>query len=349
MPYTVAIEARSAPEPLGAAMSADAPASDGPLLRVRHLTKGFAVRRGVWRRVAGVVRAVEDVSLDVGAGQCVGLVGESGCGKTTFGRSILRLIEPDSGSVAFDGADVLALRPARLRQFRRHAQIIFQSPYGSLNPRLTVGQAVGEGLRLHRGGAGGPPVRERLRELLGTVGLPAGAERRYPHELSGGQRQRVGIARALSVQPRFVVCDEPVSALDVSVRAQIINLLGQLQRRFGLAYLFISHDLAVVRHLCDSVAVMYLGRLVERAPADELFAAPAHPYTRALLSAIPVPDPRRRVRRLVLHGDVPSSLDPPPGCPFHPRCPAADRVCRERMPGLLERASRHWAACHHPC
>ncbi len=329
----------------------DTPSSNinaSPLLRVRGLTKRFPVRRGVLRRVTGAVQAVESVDLDVRAGQCLGLVGESGCGKTTLGRAVLRLIEPDAGSVHFDGTDVMGLTPGALRGFRRHAQVIFQNPYGSLNPRLTAGQTVAEGVRLHRTDRSGPPVREQVRELLQTVGLAPGAEQRYPHELSGGQRQRVGIARALSVRPRFIVCDEPVSALDVSVRAQIINLLRRLQGQFHLSYLFISHDLSVVRHLCDTVAVMYLGRIVEHAPADPLFAAPRHHYTHALLSAIPVPDPRVRTRRLVLEGDVPSPINPPPGCPFHPRCPAADAACREQMPPLVEHAPQHLAACHHP-
>jgi len=312
-----------------------------PLLSVRGLRKGFVVRRGV-------LRAVDGVDLDVRRGECAGLVGESGCGKTTLGRAILRLVEPDAGSVVFDGADVLALDPAELRAFRRRAQIVFQDPLGSLNPRMTAGQAVAEGIALHGLRRGRAAVRERVRELLALVGLPPGAEGSYPHELSGGQRQRVGIARALSVEPSFIVCDEPVSALDVSVRAQIVNLLADLQRRLGLSYLFIAHDLALVRHLCDSVAVMYLGRVVERAEADALFAAPAHPYTVALLSAVPVPDPEVRPRRLVLEGDVPSPLDPPPGCAFHPRCPVAEAACRRRRPELAEVAPGHWTACRRP-
>jgi len=335
-------------------------ATQRPLLRVCGLCKEFqrpspatGTRRGPWRRGGAVLRAVDGVDLEVRRGECVGLVGESGCGKTTLGRALLRLIEPDAGSVEFDGADLMALAPAELRAFRRHAQIIFQDPLGSLNPRLTAGQAIAEGIRLHRLRSGRTAVRERVRELLHLVGLPPGAEGRYPHEFSGGQRQRVGIARALSVEPSFIVCDEPVSALDVSVRAQIVNLLRDLQRQLGLAYLFIAHDLAVVRHLCDAVAVMYLGRIVEQAAADELFASPAHPYTIALLSAIPVPDPTVRGRRLVLQGDVPSPISPPPGCAFHPRCPVAEGVCRIERPELRQvRAPRagepsgHLAACH---
>ncbi len=316
------------------------------LLQVRGLRKEFVVRRGAWRTARGSVRALDGVDLDVRRGECVGLVGESGCGKTTLGRAVLRLIEPDGGSVVFDGIDVLALRGAELRAFRRRAQIIFQDPLGSLNPRMTAGQAVAEGITLHGLRSGREAIRGRVRELLDLVGLPPGSERRYPHEFSGGQRQRVGIARALSVEPCFIVCDEPVSALDVSVRAQIVNLLRDLQRELGLAYLFIAHDLAVVRHLCDSVAVMYLGRIVERAEADALFATPSHPYTVALLSAIPVPDPAVRGKRLVLEGDVPSPLEPPPGCPFHPRCPLAEGVCREERPELREVAPGHLSACH---
>jgi len=317
-----------------------------PLLHVRGLRKAFTVRRGAWRRVQGLVRAVDGVDIDVRQGECVGLVGESGCGKTTFGRALLRLVEPDAGSIEFGGTDVIGLAPRALRGFRRHAQIIFQDPLSSLNPRLTAGQAVAEGIRLHGLRDGSREVRRRVRELLALVGLSPESEGRYPHEFSGGQRQRIGIARALSVEPSFVVCDEPVSALDVSVRAQIINLLRDLQRQLGLAYLFIAHDLAVVRHLCDTVAVMYLGKIVERAPADVLFAAPAHPYTVALLSAVPVPNPRVRVQRLVLEGDVPSSMGPPAGCSFHPRCPLADAVCRAEEPSLLA-AAGHAAACHH--
>jgi len=306
----------------------------------------FPVRRGPWRRQAGLVRAVDGVDLDVHRGECVGLVGESGCGKTTLGRTILRLLDPEGGSINFAGTDVLSLPRRELRAFRRRAQIIFQNPDSALNPRMTAGQAIAEGIRLHGLRRGRRAARQRVRELLAEVGLPPDAESRYPHEFSGGQRQRVGIARALSVEPSFLVCDEPVSALDVSVRAQIINLLRDLQRRLGLAYLFIAHDLGVVRHLCDTVAVMYLGKIVERASADALFAAPAHPYTVALLSAIPVPDPRVRVRRLVLEGDVPSPISPPSGCSFHPRCPLAEAGCRAEEPGLVEPDPGHQVACH---
>jgi peptide/nickel transport system ATP-binding protein len=304
------------------------------------------VRRGVLGRHAATVRAVDGVSFDIDAGETLALVGESGCGKTTTGRAILRLTEPTAGSVRFDGIDLLALEPEPLRRTRRHLQIIFQDPYASLNPRMTVGAAIREGLLIHRL-ADGAAADARVRQLLEEVGLPATSASLYPHEFSGGQRQRIGIARALAVGPRFIVCDEPVSALDVSVQAQVINLLQDLQRDRGLAYLFIAHDLAVVRHFADRIAVMYLGRLVETAPAEALYREPLMPYTQALLSAAPVPDPTAKRERIVLTGEVPSPLEPPRGCVFHPRCPhpAKDAACATLVPPLEEKAPGHWVAC----
>ena len=317
-----------------------------PLLSVRDLQKHFPIRKGIFGRRAGVVKAVDGVSLDVAAGETLGVVGESGCGKTTFGRSILRLIEPTSGEVIFDGTDVRALAAEPLRKLRRQMQIIFQDPFSSLNPRMTVGAIVREGLTIHRL-AEGAAADARVRRLLEEVGLRPDYASRYPHEFSGGQRQRVGIARALSVEPRFIVCDEPVSALDVSVQAQVVNLLQDLQRDRGLTYLFIAHDLSVVEHIADRVAVMYLGRVVELASADDLYREPLMPYTQALLSAAPVPDPSTRRQRIVLSGDVPSPANPPPGCVFHPRChhPARDAACTRIVPPLEEKAPGHWAAC----
>ena len=330
-----------------AAERATAPAAAGePLLSVRNLTKHFPVRSGILRRLTGAVRAVDGVSFDVGRGETLAVVGESGCGKTTTGRSILRLIEPTGGSVHFDGVDVLSLDRSRLRALRRQMQIIFQDPFSSLNPRMTIGAIVREGLTIHRL-AEGAAADARVRQLLQEVGLRPEYASRYPHEFSGGQRQRVGIARALSVEPKFIVCDEPVSALDVSVQAQVINLLQDLQRDRGLTYLFIAHDLSVVEHMADRVAVMYLGRIVELAPAADLYREPLMPYTQALLSAVPVPDPTMKRQRIVLTGDVPSPANPPSGCVFHPRChhPRRDAACTRIVPPLEEKAPGHWAAC----
>ena len=314
-----------------------------PLLQVRGLSKSFEVSGGLGRRAR--LQAVAEVDLELAAGETLGLVGESGCGKSTLARLILRLIEPDAGEIRFEGRDVRALSRAELRTLRRRMQIVFQDPFASLNPRMTVGEIVGEGLLVHRL-ASGAELEKRVAELLDTVGLSPDQAARYPHEFSGGQRQRIGIARALALEPRLVVADEPVSSLDVSIQAQILNLLLELQQRFGLAYLFISHDLRVVRHLSRRVAVMYLGRVVENAPAERLYEHPQHPYTQALLSAVPVPEPGAGRRRIVLSGDVPSPLDPPSGCPFHPRCPKAIERCSVERPRLREVAPSHFSACH---
>ena len=321
-------------------------ASNEPLLSVSKLTKHFAVGSGVFRRSQNPVRAVDGVSFDVRSGETLGLVGESGCGKSTTGRVILRLLEPTSGSVRFAGEDVFALDAGSLRRLRRKMQIIFQDPFSSLNPRMTIGAIVREGLTIHRI-AEGTAADARVRELLDEVGLRPEYASRYPHEFSGGQRQRVGIARALSVEPSFIVCDEPVSALDVSVQAQVVNLLQDLQRDRGLSYLFIAHDLSVVEHIADRVAVMYLGKIVELASAEDLYREPMMPYTQALLSAVPVPDPEVKKSRIVLTGDVPSPANPPPGCVFHPRCthPQKDAACSAIVPPLEEKAPGHWAAC----
>jgi oligopeptide/dipeptide ABC transporter ATP-binding protein len=320
-----------------------------PLVQVEQLVKHYPGARA-WLGLGkprGVVRAVDGVSFSIPAGKTLGLVGESGSGKTTVARTLLRLTEPTGGSFRLGGEEVFALAPAPLRALRRRIQIVFQDPYGSLNPRMTVRQTLREPLQIHRL-ATGKERDVRVGALLDEVGLDAELADRYPHELSGGQRQRVGIARALSVEPTFLVCDEPVSALDVSVQAQVLNLLTDLQRQRGLTYLFIAHDLAVVKHVADDVAVMYLGRIVERAAASTIYDLPRHPYTRSLLSAVPVPDPKAQKQRIVLEGDVPSPANPPPGCPFHPRCPHPKKSgrCRTEVPALREVTPGQLVACH---
>jgi peptide/nickel transport system ATP-binding protein len=314
------------------------------LVEVDDLVKYFPVRAGLLQRVVNHLKAVDGVSFVVKKGETLGLVGESGCGKTTVGRSMLRLIEPTSGVIKFDGKDVLSLKSRELKAVRRDMQIIFQDPYASLDPRVPIGESVIEGLHIHNIGT----PRERvdiMRETLRKVGLEDYHARRYPHEFSGGQRQRIGIARALALRPRFIICDEPVSALDVSIQSQVLNILKDLQVEFGLTYLFIAHNLSVVEHVSDRVAVMYLGKIVELTTREELFRNPLHPYTQALMSAIPVPNPRLRRQRIILKGDVPSPLNPPQGCRFHPRCPVAIEKCSHEIPPLLEVSPEHWVAC----
>ncbi|NPV45206.1 MAG: dipeptide ABC transporter ATP-binding protein [Firmicutes bacterium] len=315
------------------------------LLEVKNLKKYFPIKKGIFSKTVAHVKAVDGVDFYVKNGETLGLVGESGCGKSTTGRVILRLLEATEGTVIFQGKDIMTLGKEELQEMRRNMQIIFQDPYASLNPRMTVGDIIGEALDIHRV-AKGRKREEKILELLNEVGLRPQHIRRYPHEFSGGQRQRIGIARALALYPRFIVCDEPVSALDVSIQAQIINLMEELQEKFGLTYLFIAHDLSVVKHISDRVAVMYLGKIVELADKDELYESPLHPYTRALLSAIPIPDPELKRQRILLEGDVPSPVDPPRGCRFHTRCREVQDICREQDPEFKDVGDGHFVACH---
>jgi oligopeptide/dipeptide ABC transporter ATP-binding protein len=318
---------------------------DTPVLEVRKLVKRFPVRRGLFRRTVAQVHAVDDVSFDIGQGETLSLVGESGSGKTTTGRCVLRLVEPTSGEIRFEGQDVLSLDQRSLRKLRRKTQVIFQDPYSSLNPRMRVRSIVAEPLVIHRVGTRQERA-ERTAELLTMVGLDPQVGSRYPHEFSGGQRQRIGIARALALNPRFIVADEPVSSLDVSIQAQILNLLVDLQEKLNLSYLFIAHDLRIVEHISDRVAVMYLGKLVELAPTAELYRIPQHPYTKALLASVPEPDPQKAKTVPLVQGDPPTPLNPPSGCRFHPRCPVAVERCRSEEPPLVDTGGGHLTACH---
>lgn len=317
------------------------------LLKVEGLVKHFPILAGVFQRQVGVVHAVDGITFDVRKGETFGLVGESGCGKSTAGRTILQLYRPTAGKVYFDGIDLTKTKGEELRHLRRRMQMIFQDPYASLNPRMSVNEILAEPLVVHNA-AKGKEIQERVEQLLDIVSLSRGFAARYPHEFSGGQRQRIGVARALALEPEFIVCDEPISALDVSIQAQVINLLEDLQAQFNLAYLFIAHDLSVVRHISQRVAVMYLGLLVEMAERNELYSHPLHPYTQALLSAVPIPDPfkEEKRQRIILEGDVPSPVNPPSGCHFRTRCPLAEKICAEKEPEWREVAPNHWVACH---
>jgi oligopeptide transport system ATP-binding protein len=338
------MEAATTPEQIAA------PTDGRPLLEVTNLVKHFPIKSGIFiDRQIGAVQAVDDVSFAVGEGETLGLVGESGCGKSTLARSILQLLRPTSGSVRFRGTELTELSRRQLRPLRREMQMIFQDPYASLNPRKRIGQIVGDPLKLH-GVASGSELRMRVESLLDRVGLSAEHYNRFPHEFSGGQRQRIGVARALALEPKMIIADEPVSALDVSIQAQIVNLLEDLQDEFDLTYVFVAHDLGVVRHVSDRIAVMYLGKIVEIGPAEDVYTKPIHPYTVSLLSAVPIPDPRenRAREQIVLEGDVPSPANPPEACRFHTRCPRATDICSELEPQLIHYGNGHWAACHHP-
>jgi oligopeptide transport system ATP-binding protein len=319
--------------------------ADKTLLEIKHLKKHFPIKGGIFSKTIGYVYAVDDISFTLNTGETLGLVGESGCGKSTTGRTILRLIEPTAGEVKFEGQEITGLDKGDMRALRREMQIIFQDPYASLNPRMTVGSIIGEPLEIHKI-AKGAEKEEQVASLLQKVGLRPEDMRKYPHEFSGGQRQRIGIARALGLNPKLIVCDEPVSALDVSIQAQVINLLEDLQEEFGLSYLFIAHNLNVVEHISDRVAVMYLGKIVELASDTDLYNNPQHPYTEALLSAVPIPDPTLKKKRIILEGDVPSPINPPSGCHFHTRCPYKEQICEEIEPEFKDIGGGHWVACH---